>query len=60
LLEQLIGIAFAPDDRLQVARRLELGLGVLLLPLRAPERVRFGELETDELRDTTQAGHVFR
>src|SRR5207244_8960869 len=59
-LEQLIGIAFLPDDGLQVARRPECRLGVLLLPLRAPERVRFGELETDELRDPTEAGHVFR
>ena len=57
-LEELIGIALAADDRLKVARCAQLRLRVLLLTLGAPQRVRFGELETDELRDASESGDI--
>ena len=57
-LEQLVRVTLFPDDRLKIARRFELRFGVLTLPLRAPERVRLGELEADEVPDAAQAGQV--
>ena len=59
-LEQLVRVTLFPDDRLKIARRFELRFGVLTLPLRAPERVRLGELEADEVPDAAQAGEVLR
>ena len=59
-LEKLFGVALLADDRLEVARRLELRLGVLPLPLRAPERVRLRELEADEVPNPSQRGQILR
>ena len=57
-LEQLIRVALVADDRLQIAGRLELLLGVLLLTLRPPEGVRLRELEADEVPDAAEAREI--
>src|SRR5439155_6301102 len=59
-LEELIRVALAADDRLQIARRLELRLGFLLLALGTPERIRFRELETEKLGNACERGKLVR
>src|SRR5205823_12598996 len=57
-LQELVGIALAVDDRLQIAIRLELGLSILLLALCAPEGIRLRKLETDELGDSAEPREI--
>ena len=59
-VQQLIGLMLAANDCLDVARRLEPRLRLLLLTLRAPERVRLGELESHQLAHAGEPRDLFR